>query len=80
MVSAGIKDQQWVVVEGDAECRGKELFFMGKHVLELGLRRRQSLWGKSAVIFSCISFCHSSHGGTDLKVAQEKPYAWSQKA
>lgn len=46
---------------------------MGKHVLELRLRRRQSLWGKSAVIFSCISFCHSSHGGSDLKVAQEKP-------
>lgn len=62
-----------MVVEGGAECRAKELYFMRKHVLELGLRRRQSLWKKFAVIFSCISFCHSSHGGTDLKVALEKP-------
>lgn len=50
LASSGTGDQWalsperlWVVVDGDAECQAKELCSVGKHVFELGLRRKQSL-------------------------------------
>lgn len=43
------------------------------------MEKKAELIGKSDVISPCISFCHSSHGSTDLKVVQKEPLAWSQK-
>ena len=50
LASSGTGDQWalsperlWVVVGGDAECQAKGLCSVGKHVFELGLRRKQSL-------------------------------------